>query len=318
MKKMVLVLLACALVVGCAPSSYLVSEPQPSNMAYQVPEQSQQSNFKVVDMRSGGDRTFHSGILNATLNIGSQPIDPVAFLAKHAQSEMLARGLPVSFSTSAGDTVIDVSTFRVRNHRSSGFSPFVTFTMLSADVALNGEKHRITSYIKRGKVPVWSFDEVIQPTFNEPLSLAVKEFSAKLNQLIYKSSYSDSQVEQLAGKLQGTLGYSSYLDVYQLAFSNNPKAIPVLAGLVDSDEEYVRLAAISGLGVLGAVDQMPLLTRIYQSGDSWSERGMALKAIADLNTPESQEFIKTELLRWEAKGSDKEARWNVEIIGLYL
>ena len=318
MKRISLLFLAVIFVTGCAPSSYMVQPPQPSETSYQDTENAVSSNFKLNDKRSGDDQVFHSGILKATLNIGSQPIDPVEFLATHAQAEMLARGLPVSFSTSSGDVDIDVAIFRVRNHRTSGFSPFVTFTMLSADVLVDGERHRITSYVKRGKVPVWTFDEVIQPTFNEPLSLAVKEFSAKLNRLIYQSSYPDAKVNELAKKLEGEPEYGSYLDVYQLAFSNNPKAIPVLANLVKSPDEYVRLASISGLGILGATSEMPLLIDIYRNADAWSDRGMALKAIGDLQTEESRAFLMEELPKWEAKGGDKEARWNTEIIGLYF
>jgi len=106
----------------------------------------------------------------------------------------------------------------IKNHRSSGYSPFVTFTLLSADVETPNGKERIAVYIRRAKVPVWSFAEVIDPTFNQPLSLMVKEFSAKISALLFNHKISDSKVEELIAKT--------------------------------SKDEYVRQAAISSLGIL--------------------------------------------------------------------
>ena len=50
----------------------------------------------------------------------------------------------------------------------------MTLTFLSVDLETADSKKRIGVFIKRGKVPVMSFEEVVEPTFNQPLSLAVR------------------------------------------------------------------------------------------------------------------------------------------------
>ena len=75
---------------------------------------------------------------------------------------------------------MSIKRLHIQNARVSGFSPFITFTSVRADLMTPRGSQRITAYIKRGKVPVWSFDEVIEPTYNEPLGLLTKELAAKI------------------------------------------------------------------------------------------------------------------------------------------
>ena len=49
---------------------------------------------------------------------------------------------------------------------------------------------------------MWSFDEIIEPTLNEPLSLLVKELTAKINAVVYKQSISDANVAMLIKKIK--------------------------------------------------------------------------------------------------------------------
>ena len=44
---------------------------------------------------------------------------------------------------------------------------------------------------------MWSFDEIIEPTFNEPLNLLTKELAAKINQRVFMLAASDKQVTDL-------------------------------------------------------------------------------------------------------------------------
>lgn len=90
------------------------------------------------------------------------------------------------------------------------------------------------------------------------------------------------------------------MDVYQLGFSNNKLAIPELVKLTKHSSEYIRLAAISSLGIMRAVDQFDLLVRLYQNkGGLWQDRAMALKAIGDLGTPESHAYLQKEWAVYE-------------------
>jgi len=304
---------------GCAPSSYTVQQPSPSGMLY---EQTQQATTTITqsDNRVGDEKTFHSGILPATLKIGSTAIDPPSFLASSVSAELASRGFPVQVNTSGSELPhTTLHTFRVQNHRASGFSPFVTLTFISADLDTGVAKKRIGVFVKRGKVPVWSFDEVVEPTLSQPLSIAVKEYSSKLANSLYGYHAPDSAVDALVAKLSGTLNENSFLDVYALGFTNNPKAIDTLVKLTTHTDEYVRLAAISSLGNLGATSKFDLLKSIYNNHDGlWQDRAMAIKAIGDLGTAESNAFLEAELKNWESKKSDKESQWMAEIIGLYL
>ena len=88
--------------------------------------------------------------------------------------------------------------------------------------------------------------------------------------------------------------------------------------LTQHADEYVRLAAISGLGTLGAKDQFTLLRGIYDRREAiWQDRAMALKSIGDLGTPESRALMAEELKRWESAKADKEATWTAQVIRLY-
>jgi HEAT repeat protein len=200
----------------------------------------------------------------------------------------------------------------------SGFSPFVTFTFLSTDLDTGTAKKRIGVFIKRGKVPVWSFDEIVDPTFNQPLSLAVKELASKVANQMYGYRASDKTVDDLVAKLSGKREPESFLDVYALGFTNNPKAIEPVAKLTTDPDEYVRLAAISSLGNLRATSHFDFLKGIYQNRSSlWQDRAMALKSIADLDTNEAKAFVTGELKYWQAQPPSNESTWTSQIIRLY-
>lgn len=307
---------AVILMQGCAPSSYIIQNPTPSTVSYE-------GSFKgkaltINDARPNDGKVFSYGVLKADLKLDGVSIDPIAYLAVNTQRELEARGIQTSVSD-GDDVKIDINKFNMRNHRRSGFSPFVTLTMLSADVTIDGNKERIAAYIKRGKVPVWSFSEIVQPTLNEPLDILVKEFAAKLSSRLYGARISDGEVQSLVASIKAARGdKQAYINVYQLGFGNNKSAIPALVDLSNSSHEYVRLAAISSLGILGAEDELDLLKSIAQNAKLWQDRGMALKAIGDIGGTEAINFLqKTKReLAWKKRGRERE--WSAEIIDLYI
>ena len=307
---------ALALLAGCAPKSYAVRHPAPSeNLVFGTAAPA--TAIALVDARPAADRTFSSGTLPAALTVDGVALDPAGYLARNLQAELVARGLPSQIGSS-GDALprLDLATFRVQNHRVNGFSPFVTLTFLSGDLVTQTGKQRLGVFVKRGKVPVWSFDEVIEPTFNQPLSLATKELAAKIAARLHGARSSDADVDRLVARI-AKRSDDSYLDVYALGFTNNPKAIGSVAGLARDPDEYVRLAAISSLGTLGAADQLDLLTSIYREGNLWQDRAMALKAIGDLESAAADAFLQTEYTALQAKAGDKEADWTLQVIRLY-
>lgn len=304
-------------VTACAPMSYGVKAPAPSGLKYESVAQTK-ADISLIDSRPEKERIFSSGVLPATLTVDNVPLDAPQFLALHLQKELDSRGVPVQISRDEkGVPRINLATFRIQNHRATGFSPFVTLTFLSADLETAQGKKRLGVFVKAGKVPVWSFDEVIEPTFNQPLSIAVKELASKIAVQMHGYRASDSTVNDLIAKLTQRTP-ASYLDVYALGMTNNAKAIDAVLKLVDDSEEYVRLAAISSLGNLRATAQFDRLKSIYQNRNSlWQDRGMALKSIGDLGTEQAKAFLAEEAKRFGDAPSGNEAIWNLQIIKLY-
>ncbi|MCB5186537.1 HEAT repeat domain-containing protein [Methylobacillus caricis] len=310
------------LLSGCALNMPVpVKDPATSNLAYQQQTTSAAVQLTFQDEQADGDKSkLLSGTIPMNMMYQGKSFDAVPWLARHTVSEMTARGLPVKLA-SAGDssTAVLIKRLHIENHRVSGFSPFVTLTSLRADVVTPQGTKRVTAYIKRGKVPVWSFDEIIDPTYNEPLALATKELAAKLNQRLFGQVLSNDNVNQLIAKInQDSVRGDAYMDVYQLGFSNNPTAIPELVKLSTHTNEYIRLAAISSLGILQANDQFDLLAKIYETSSGlWQDRAMALKAIGDLDTTQSRSYLQSQSAKYESR-KDKEAVWTKEILSLYL
>jgi hypothetical protein len=311
---------ACAafLMVACAPPNYNIKAPSPSGLKYLVPGTPAETNFSLLDERRVDGRIFSHGILPAELKVDNVPIDPLPFLAAQLQAEFASRGLPARVSDkSTAPPAIHLKSYHMENMRTNAYTPFVTLTYLSADVEAAGKTSRVGVFVTRGKTPVWSFEEIIEPVFNQPLSLGIQEFASKIANLVYGYRAGDDTVKSLSAKIK-TRTPSSFLDVYALGFTNNPAAIDVLIGLAKDEQEYVRQAAISSLGNIGATAQFGLLKSIYQDPQvSWQDHGIALKAIADLNTDESKAFVTAEAKRL---GSDsaKESQVLGRILALYL
>ncbi|NMR25966.1 HEAT repeat domain-containing protein [Pseudoalteromonas sp. NEC-BIFX-2020_015] len=301
---------------GCAPSSYKITAPVTSTNQYQV-DNVTTHNLNFSDKRDTSTTPFNHGVLKADLILDNQPLAPVEFLQKNVLLELQARGLPASVLDTS-DTEIRINKLNMRNHRTNAYTPFITFTMLSADIITPENTQRIGVYVKRGKVPVWSFDEIIEPTLNQPMDVLVKELSAKINRALYKQQLSNADVQTLISKIKANLDKDiTYLDVYQLGFSNNPTAIDYLVELTKHDGEYIRLAAISSLGNMQSVAHFQLLKDLYENSKTWSDRAMALKAIGDLNTDQSRSFL-AEAQTGLNKKNSKETLWTTELINLYL
>lgn len=302
---------------ACAPQGYIVTSPSPSGLKSETAIAPAAELF-LADRRQ--DTAFSTGRLKADLSTDAGPIEPADFLATHLQKEFESRGVPVRVTKSdKGPPRLVVTTFNIINHRQSGFSPFVTFTYLAADLETSSGTKPIGVFIKRGKVPVMSFSEVVEPTFSQPLSLAVKELATKVADRLYGWHAPDRTVDQLIAKVSKSTGGDRFLDVYALGFTNNPRAVNALIPLVRDSDEYVRLAAISSLGTLHAVSQYDLLKSIYETRDGlWQDRAMALKAIGDLDTEESRAFLEEERQYWEGQKRSNERLWTLRVIQLYL
>jgi hypothetical protein len=315
--------ISLAVLTGCAVNMPVpVTAPVPSTAAYSKGSTLQPLTLAFKDEQSDPDKAkLLTGTIPMNPTSNGKPLEGVNWLAEHTVKEMVARGLPVALAQQgANATNIRVKRVHIENYRANGFSPFITFTSVRADVETPQGTRRVTAYVKRAKVPVWSFDEVIEPTFNAPLALLTKELAAKLNQQFFNQAVSNEEVNRLIARIgqDSATRADAYLDVYQLGFGNNPAAIPELVKLSSSPNEYVRLAALSSLGILKAQGQFDFLVQRFEARDGiWQDRAMALKAIGDLDTAESREYLKKQQARFNS-GTDKEALWTREIINLYL
>jgi hypothetical protein len=314
-----LTLLATLALTACAPPNYNVRPPAPSGLKYVVGGAAPEKTFSVLDERRADGKIFSSGILPAELKIDGKPIDAVPFFAEQLQAELASRGLPAKVSSSSTTPpAIHLKDYRMENMRTNAYTPFITLTYISADVETGDGTKRIGAFVTRGKTPVWSFEEIIDPTFNQPLGLGIQEFASKLANAVYGFRASDDTVKSLTAKVNGTRTPNTFLDVYALGFTNNPAAIDTLIGLTKDSQEYVRQAAIASLGNLRASAQLGLLKTIYQDQSvAWQDRCIALKSIADLGTVESKEFITGEAKRLGADSS-KEMQVMSRILALYL
>ena len=312
-----------ALVSGCAINMQVpIKDPVPSTVAYKKAAAVTPVNLSFKDDRATEDKgKILSGLIPMQMVYNDKAFDAVPWIIQQTVKEMTTRGLPVTLvDEGKGGTSVLIKRVHIENHRASAFSPFVTFTSLQADVMTARGPQRITSYVKRGKVPVISFNEVIDPTYNDALGVLTKEFAAKLNRRLFQQEISNDQVKALISKINqdGGKADGAYLDVYQLGFGNNLSAVPELVKLSSHVNEYVRLAAISSLGILKATDQVGFLTSLYETSSLiWQDRAMALKAIGDMDTPESRAYLQKQKAQFESR-TDKESVWTKEIIALYL
>ncbi len=279
------------------------------------------SRLSFVDARADSYTSFSSGVLPMSLTYDGKRLEPVRFLEKFTLAELAARGIAVAVGGS--DAVeIRINKVAMRNYRATGWSPFTTVTMLSADVLAPGGERRIGAFMVRGKVPVWSFSEVIEPTLNQPLELLVQDLAAKINMHLYQMSTADSDVQGLVTKINSDPGDGlAYLSVYQLGFSNNPGAIGALVDMTSSPHEYVRLAAISSLGTINAHEQVDHLITIFRGDAVWQDKAMAIKSLGDIavmGNDQAMSFLRDSVQDLLVGETAIGAEWTREILGLYL
>jgi HEAT repeat protein len=296
-----------------------IKDPVPSTAQYVRPASATATSLAFTDARSAENKAqpVTGRISMQLVSPDNKPFEPISWLAGNTVKELAARGVPAQLTTDpSGASNVVVRLLQIENRRVSGFSPFETFTSLKADVVTVKGTQRVAAFIMRGKVPVWSFDEVIDPTYNDPLDLVGKELAAKINQILFGAKLSDAQVDELVARTSGAT--VNFRDVYELGFGNNARAIPQLVNLSGNQDGYVMRAAISSLGVLRADQHFDLLVKQAENAKgSWEDRATALKAIGDLGTPQSRAYLEKDRARLE-KVTDADAVRTKGLIGLYL
>ena len=290
MIKKIAFLVFVLLLAGCTKSFNIKPVSLPHNV-YSSSEKTEIKSLRLIDARATIAKPLNVGTLSVELPGMGNEID---YFRENLARVLKSQGIDIVFlKEKKPDITLKVEAYRIRNLRTTGFSPYHTFTTFSANVVSNGSLRRITSYFKNSKVPVWAFREVERPCYQIPLEIVVKEIAAKLNLHYFKRSASNKAVKELVSSINlasADAASEQYLKVLELGYTNNPTAIEPLVRLTSHNETIMREAAISALGILGAKDQFPLLKNIYETKNK-IDKTMALKSIGDLDTPEAREFI---------------------------
>lgn len=310
--------IALAVLSGCAINMPVpIKDPVPATEKYSRGGTVSPSSLYFSDHQKDTDKALLiTGRIPMKPVYKDQPLDVTRWLADNTVRELVARGLPVKLSADGkGATDVRIGRIHIENRRVSGFSPFETFTSLRADVMTSQGPKRVTSWVKRGKVPVWSFDEVIEPTYNVPLSILTKELAAKINQALYGQAMSDAQIDALVNKIESAKEIDP-MDVHELGFGNNPRAIKALVKLVDHGDDEISHAAISSLGILRAKDQFDMLAKRFEAKGDVEDRAIALKAIGDLGSAESAAYLGKQAAAL-ATQTDSDATVFKDVIALY-
>ena len=261
---------------GCTKRFNTKPVSTPENV-YSLEGTEEMHALAFTDARTDSDKPLNIGTLSVELPDMDDEID---YLGENISRVLGAEGIKVSYSKEdKSDIKLKVLNYRIRNLRTSGFSPYHTFITFSADLISSGTSKRITAYFKNSKTPVWAFREVERPCYQIPLEVVVKEIAAKLNAHIFKRVASNETVEKLANSIN-----------MDSADAASEQYLKVLVPITNHKETIMREAAISALGILGAKDQFNLLKRIYQTKGN-IDKTMALKSIGDLDMPEAREFI---------------------------
>lgn len=295
-------------VFGCTKTFY-IKTPAPSSIIYDQKFQ-EVTILKINDQRSGEDKKISAGTLSVVLkNMENE----MSFLGNNIEKALRSRGINLKYKNENGKKLLlNIHKYRIRNLRTTGFSPYWTFTTFRGDLIINGKSQKITFYFKIGKVPVWAFSEVEEPCYNVPVSLMVKEIASKINRYYFGLQAPSDKINLLLDDINNNFNEFSFLKVLELGYTNNRDAIDPLIKLTNHKDSMVRVCAISSLGVLGAVEKFDFLKNVYNTTES-IEKSMALKSIGDLDTSQAIEFMK-----FVKESSDYQDKMIREVVDLYI
>jgi HEAT repeat protein len=138
-------------------------------------------------------------------------------------------------------------------------------------------------------VPKWSMSEIVEPTYNYPMSVAIKEIATKLNRLYFRST---PPADLLRRKIDAVKRDPQLDTILELGFLGSPDALPTLESLVKtSSSGNVVTYALDAIGIIGDPKSFPFLRDYHKSSES---KGLlfSLKAIGDLGTPEALAYLR--------------------------
>jgi len=224
--------------------------------------------------------------------------DPIAWLSQALEKEFAARDIPLKVAdkntTTTPDMVLTVKKYQITSRLVAWFSPWETYHSFRGELTSGGQTYDIRSYFFIGKVFGGALKEIEEACFNTPMSILVKDIASKINRNALHYSTSDEKLKVIQGRAEEKIKKhddDAYRSVLELGNSNNPNAMKALVTFAAAEDRFTRACALSGIGTLGALDQIEFLKKNYaQFGEI--DKFMALKSIGDVGTPESIDFIR--------------------------
>ncbi len=300
---LLLLVLGSASLLGCTITVPL-AKPIPSQFQY-AERREEPVQVVVRDARPVTERKLSKGTMSVEFVGGGEDL---SFITEALVAEMKARGLNSVAGTGGDDPnalLIEVDRFYFRNRR-TWLSAWITFTNFRARVTYRGHPETVTSYFHAWRIPQWSINEVINPTYNHPWSVVVREVVTKLNRHYFRNMPPAEVVRQEIAAIATQPLLKGILDV---GFLGSSEALPTLERhLKTRTSGDVVVYALDAIGIIGDPKSFPFLQDFYTTA---RERGrlFSLKAIGDLGTPEALSFVRT-----QQPGDDDNLK---EIIELY-
>jgi len=252
------------------------------------------------------------------LQQNKKDIKSYSFIKEALINEFKARELPFNESLHTENS-INLEKFKI--HTSNIFySPFVYLSMLEVTVNINGKEKKINAVVKRAKFSGWSQQAIWDSVYNEPIMILIKEITAKINKEYFGYRLSDKKVNELINNIEKAIETEDekvYLQIYELGFSNNKKALDKLISYSQMGNEYIKMTAISVLGLLGGESQFEYLVTKYRTSKLWQDRAFALKAISDIGTQKTESFVKNESKQFKNVDT-REAKWYRMMFNRYM
>lgn len=309
MKRVLKPLMLGSLILSFQACSVKVplSEIKTSKNQYEKPMES--LGNKKLDLKSALNEkgTFNVGVNTEDLSVEykGKELNRFSFVKNSLRDELKARKLPLAFTSDATDK-LELKQFEIFSYQDNKVSPYITLASIKIEGDTSRGKRTFSSIIKRSNNFQWDEKKARENGFDEPMSLMIKEVVAKLNKNYFDYELEDEKILILKSRIKRKIlldDYSVHKDIYELGFSNNKKALPVLRKYAGHSNRDIQLSAISMLGLIGGQSQFEYLTQVYNKNEAWDIKAMSLKAIADISSKSAKKFIQKEYEFWEKENS---------------
>lgn len=224
--------------------------------------------------------------------IDGHALDPIPYLKTYIGAELEARGYrPIIHSQAP--LRLTIKQFELYTRRENVYAPFVVWAAIEGELIEQKKRYPIRALVIKEYYPKFTYSELDAPLYSAALELLVKEVTAKVLTITRGSMVSNTTIELETEK--ALRNSPSENTIYALGLSGNPKAIPILTELLQTDEPTKRTAAIYGLGILQASDYIPTLTSLYLNSESAIEKAIVLKSILEMERPATNNWVKQEI-----------------------